>query len=144
MAKRVGCTARAVVVCLALAGSSQALAQQSTGNAKTSSSPAGSSGAPHVTVATVRLENGYRASKIIGAPVYSEQSQQVGTVADLFLSRQNTVAMVVLAVGGVLGVGGKSVVVPMDKLQISQENKVVMPGVNKDTLNQMPNVTYGD
>jgi sporulation protein YlmC with PRC-barrel domain len=100
--------------------------------------------APQVTVATVRLQNGYRASKIIGAAVYNDQNEQIGTVADLFLSKQNTVAMVILSVGGVLGVGSKSVAIPMDKLQIEQRDKIVMSGASKEELGRMPNVTYGD
>ena len=48
--------------------------------------PSGSSSDPKVAVTSVRLENGYRASKIIRATVYNEQNQQVGEVSDLYLS----------------------------------------------------------
>jgi ribosomal 30S subunit maturation factor RimM len=97
-----------------------------------------------VTVAAVRLDNGYRASKIIGASVYNEQNQQVGDVSDLFLSKQNQVAIVVVSVGGFLGMGSKLVSVPIDKLQIDDKNKVVMAGATKDELNQMPSVQYSN
>lgn len=98
---------------------------------------------PKVTVAAVRLENGYRASKIIGASVYNDQNQQVGSVSDLFLSRQNQVAMAIISVGSFLGIGGKLVAVPFDKLQISQGDKVTMAGASKEELNGMPNVDLG-
>jgi len=97
---------------------------------------------PKVTVSSVRLENGIRASKIIGATVYNEQNEQVGTVSDLFLSKQNQVAMAVVSVGSFLGIGGKLVSVPFDKIQITDGNKVVMPGGTKDELKSMPNVEF--
>jgi ribosomal 30S subunit maturation factor RimM len=100
------------------------------------------SNAPKVAVASVRLENGYRASKIIGATVYNDQNQQIGDISDLYLSRQNQVAMAVISVGSFLGVGGKLVSVPFDKLQIGDGDKVVMPGASKEELSQMPNVQY--
>jgi sporulation protein YlmC with PRC-barrel domain len=99
---------------------------------------------PKVTVAAVRLDNGYRASKIIGSSVYNEQNQQVGDVSDLFLSKQNQVAMAVISVGSFLGIGGKLVSVPIDKLQIDDKNKVVMAGATKDELSQMPSVQYSN
>ena len=97
---------------------------------------------PQVTVATVRLDNGLRASKIIGSSVYNEQNQQVGNVSELYLSKQNQVAMAVISVGSFLGIGGKLVSVPFDRLQIA-DNKVVMPGASKDELKNMPNVEFG-
>ena len=42
---------------------------------------------PKTAVAAVRLENGYRASKIIGASVYNEQNQKIGSISDLYLSK---------------------------------------------------------
>ncbi|WP_428491655.1 PRC-barrel domain-containing protein [Rhodopila sp.] len=99
---------------------------------------------PKLTVASVRLDNGYRASKIIGAAVYNDQNQQVGDVSDLFLSKQNQVAMAVISVGGFLGIGAKLVSVPIDKLQIDGKNKVIMAGATKDELNHMPNTQFSN
>jgi sporulation protein YlmC with PRC-barrel domain len=128
---------RNLPICLAfsaLVGGMPAFAQQ----------PSGGPSDPKVTVAAVRLDNGYRASKIIGASVYNEQNQQVGDVSDLFLSKQNQVAIVVVSVGGFLGMGSKLVSVPIDKLQIDDKNKVLMAGATKDELNQMPSVQYSN
>jgi hypothetical protein len=102
--------------------------------------PSGNPGDPKLAVASVRLENGYRASKIIGAAVYNEQNQQVGEISDL--SRQNQVAMAIVSVGGFLGVGAKLVSVSFDKLQIGDGNKVVMPGGSKEELSEMPDVNF--
>jgi sporulation protein YlmC with PRC-barrel domain len=123
----------ALSVMLSLAVGAPAFAQQNNANPAT----------PQVTVATVRLDNGFRASRIIGSSVYNEQNQQVGNVSDLYLSKQNQVAMAVISVGSFLGIGGKLVSVSFDRLQIADGNKVVMPGASKEELNNMPNVEFG-
>jgi len=96
------------------------------------------------TVAAIRLENGYRASKIIGASVYNSQNQSIGTVSDLYMNKQNQISMVVISIGGVAGMGSKLVAVPVDQLQIDDHNKVVMADGDKDNLNAMPDVKYSD
>jgi len=98
--------------------------------------------APKTVVSTVRLENGLRASKLIGAPVYNAQNEHIGDVSDLYLSKQNQIASVVIQVGGFLGIGGKLVSVPMDKLLLDQSDKVVMPNGTKDALKAAPNAEY--
>ncbi len=95
-------------------------------------------------VASVRLVNGYRASKLIGSAVNNAQNQQIGSVSDLFLSKQNEVAIAIVSIGGFLGIGNKLVAVPIDKLQISDGPKVVMAEGTKEKLEKMPNVEYGD
>jgi len=64
----------------------------------------------------------------------------------VIISRDKTLHAVV-DVGGVLGVGGKMVEVPFDKLQFGNvkgrsDNRVVMPGATKDSLNAMPAYHY--
>jgi ribosomal 30S subunit maturation factor RimM len=119
----------AIVLCFATGAPVRA--QQTTDDAKT-------------VVSAVRLENGYRASKVIGAAVYNGQNEQVGSVADLFLSKQNQVAMAVISVGGFLGIGAKLVAVPFDRLQIDQANKVVLTDGTKDQLKGMPDAQYSN
>jgi hypothetical protein len=99
---------------------------------------------PKTVVSAVRLENGYRASKVIGAAVYNGQNEQVGSVSDLFLSKQNQVAMAIISVGGFLGIGAKLVAVPFDRLQIDQANKVVLADGTKDQLKGMPDAQYSN
>jgi sporulation protein YlmC with PRC-barrel domain len=98
--------------------------------------------APKTVVSTVRLENGLRASKLIGAAVYNAQNEHIGDVSDLYLSKQNQIANVVIQVGGFLGIGGKLVSVPMDKLQLDQPDKVIMPDGSKEALKAAPGVEY--
>ena len=101
-------------------------------------SPAGTLG-----IATVTLKNGWRASKLIGAAVYNEQNQKIGTVDDLILTGNDKVVVAVISVGGFLGIGGKLVAVPFDRLQMN-DGKTQFTGANKDALNRMPSFTYGN
>jgi sporulation protein YlmC with PRC-barrel domain len=97
---------------------------------------------PNLTVASVKLENGYRASKVIGAAVYNDQNQQIGTVDDLVLNQQNQVVLSVISVGGFLGVGGKLVALPYEQLK-RDNGKITISNADKNTLANMPNFTYG-
>jgi sporulation protein YlmC with PRC-barrel domain len=99
---------------------------------------------PKVVTSTVRLEDGIRASKIIGAPVYNTQNERIGDVSDLYLGKQSQIAMSVIQVGGFLGIGGKLVAVPMDQLQLDQPDKVIMPNGTKDILQAAPSAEYSN
>jgi sporulation protein YlmC with PRC-barrel domain len=91
---------------------------------------------------------GMRASKIVGSSVYNDKDEKVASVDDLVIGSDKTLHAV-LDVGGVMGIGGKMVVVPFDKLQFgntkgSSDNRVVMPGISKDALNAMPEYHYAN
>ena len=137
--------AATLLACLALPA--LALAQ---GAAPASATGGATAGDPQLAVATVRATSGYRASKLIGAAIYNEQNQQVGTVDDLILAqRTNTVTLAVISVGGFIGIGSKLIAVPIDKLQFTPPDgatlglgKVTMPGASKESLNSAPSFTY--
>jgi sporulation protein YlmC with PRC-barrel domain len=57
-----------------------------------------------------------RASKIVGLDVIGLDEHRIGEVRELIMSREGQVEAVVIGVGGVLGMGGKSVAVPFDAL----------------------------
>ena len=98
---------------------------------------------------TVMTDNGgMRASKIVGSSVYNDHDEKIGSVDDLVIGSDKTLNAVV-SVGGFLGMGSKMVKVPFDKLQFgntkdSSDNRVVMPGVTKDSLNGMPDYHYAN
>lgn len=96
---------------------------------------------PNLSVATVRLDNGSRLSRIIGAAVHNEQGDRVGTVDDLIMTGDSKVTMAIVSVGGFLGLGSKLVAVPWTQLR-PEADRVVLPGVTKDMLNEMPSFTY--
>jgi hypothetical protein len=91
---------------------------------------------------------GMRASKIVGSSVYNDKDEKVASVDDLVIGSDKTLHAV-LDVGGVMGIGGKMVAVPFDKLQFgntkgSSDNRVVLPGASKDALNAMPEYHYAN
>nr|WP_294544949.1 PRC-barrel domain-containing protein [uncultured Rhodopila sp.] len=91
---------------------------------------------------------GVRASKIIGSSVYNDKDEKIGSVDDLVIGNDQTLHAV-LDVGGILGVGGRMVEVPFNKLQFgnvkgSSDNRVVMPGATRDALNAMPEYHFAN
>ena len=57
---------------------------------------------------------------LIGAKVVSANGETVGRIANLIVDENGTIASVVIEVGGLLGVGGKSVAVTYQSLQIAR------------------------
>ena len=92
-------------------------------------------------------DNKLRLSKVIGASVYNDQNQKVGSVDDVLVpgtsSTSTADATAVISVGGFLGMGSKLVTVPYSKLQVAND-KIIMPGASKDALNGMPTYHYNN
>jgi sporulation protein YlmC with PRC-barrel domain len=85
--------------------------------------------------------NDVRASKVIGASVYNDHDQKIGTVDELLMSPKHDVTQVVLSVGGFLGVDSKLVAVNIDQLQVKPD-RIVMSGATKDGLTRMPTYKF--
>jgi len=96
---------------------------------------------PNLAVASVKMENGVRASKLIGATVYSDQNERIGSVDDLVMTENDRVTVAVIAVGGFLGLGSKLVAVPFARLK-RDGDRVALAGATTDTLNAMPDFIY--
>src|ERR1700733_136778 len=85
-----------------------------------------------------------RSSKIVGASVYNDQNQSIGSIDDVLMSDTDHKAdTAVISVGGFLGMGAKLVSVPFDRLKIGND-KVVMPGATKASLEGMPEYRYSN
>ena len=85
-----------------------------------------------------------RSSKIVGASVYNDQNQSIGSIDDVLMSDTDHKAdTAVISVGGFLGMGAKLVSVPFDQLKIGND-KVVMPGATKASLEGMPEYRYSN
>jgi hypothetical protein len=111
----------------------------------TTTPPTAASGAPRLVTATVRLDSGWRASKVIGAAVYDDSGHQIGTVDDLIVGGADRLSDAILSVGGFLGIGSKLVAIPFARLHYdptASDPKLVLPGATRDSLNQMPGFTY--
>lgn len=96
---------------------------------------------PNLAVAAVKLENGVRASKLIGTAVRGDGDQEIGKLDDLIMTEGNKVTVAVVSVGGFLGLGSKLVAFPFSQFKMDPQH-IVLPGATKDTLNAMPNFQY--
>lgn len=96
---------------------------------------------PNLAVATLRLENGQRLSKLIGGAVVNDQNQRVGTIDDLILTADDKVTMAIVSVGGFLGMGSKLVAVPWTQLTQTGDH-LVLPGATKESLAAAPSFQY--
>jgi sporulation protein YlmC with PRC-barrel domain len=83
-----------------------------------------------------------RVSKMVGANVVNDQDQTVGSIDDLLMNdNDHKAATAVISVGGFLGMGSKLVSVPFEQLKI-ENDKIVMPGASKASLEGMPEYRY--
>ncbi len=90
----------------------------------------------------VTADHKVRVSKVVGASVYNDQNQSIGSVDDVLMGDSSHKAdTVVLSVGGFLGMGSKLVSVPFDQLKV-ENDKIVMPGATKASLEGMPDYHY--
>jgi sporulation protein YlmC with PRC-barrel domain len=80
------------------------------------------------------------ASKLMDKSVQDSQGEKVGSVSDLLLDENHEVSHVVISSGGVLGMGGRDVAVPMDQIQTQGEN-LVYQGSKQEIENQ-PEFAY--
>ena len=117
------CGAAAMVFCLAAA----AWAQDTQPAAGSGNSAAATGGLDEATLA-----RSARATKLLGRHVYAGDSE-VGKITDLLIDREHAaVTAAILSVGGVLGVGDKLVVIPIDQIKIDGEARFVIAQSKQD------------
>lgn len=138
---RFGLFALAIAAHIAPA-TAQKPAQPAVGTSPPSATAAESAAPGTLGVATLKLENGWRASHLIGSTVYNAQNEEVGTVDDLILTQQDKVVVAIISVGGFLGIGSKLVAVPYSELRLDHD-RTLLGTASKDALNSMPAFTYG-
>jgi sporulation protein YlmC with PRC-barrel domain len=112
----------------------------------TAGRPTSSADAPSSRNPVMTDNGGMRTSKIVGSSVYNDKDEKIGSVDDVVIGRDKSLNAVI-SVGGFLGMGSKMVEVPFDRLHFgntkdSSDNRVVMPGVTKESLNGMPDYHY--
>jgi sporulation protein YlmC with PRC-barrel domain len=104
--------------------------------------PSGSASPSASTTKYFTADHQVRASKVVGASVYNDQDQSIGSIDDVLMSDSDHKAgTAVISVGGFLGMGSKLVSVPFDQLKI-ENDRIVMPGASKASLGDMPEYRY--
>ncbi len=85
-----------------------------------------------------------RTSKIVGAKVYNNANENIGSVEDIVLKPDGSMDEVVLSVGGFLGIGDKYVAVPFSDLKIAHDGSSLKITTNgtKDSLKALPDYKF--
>lgn len=89
----------------------------------------------------VVLATGWRATDIIGADVYNDAGDKIGTLEDMIITSAETVPYAVVSVGGFLGMDAHHVVVAASALELI-DKKLTLHGATKDSLKALPNFTF--
>lgn len=84
-----------------------------------------------------------RASKLIGAKVEDNQSNDVGKVSDIVIGRDGRVAAVVLSTGGFAGIGSKYLAVALADLQQKQGETYAL-NVSQDEIKQAQEYKFNE
>lgn len=74
-----------------------------------------------------------QASDIRGKDVVNAQGEDIGDVDEIVMSNQDRRLYAVISTGGVLGIGAQEVVVPLEELQL-QEDNLMLPGATGEQL----------
>jgi sporulation protein YlmC with PRC-barrel domain len=82
----------------------------------------------------------WRASKLSGVSIYGPDDKSIGKVDDVVLDKTGQSKLIVIAVGGVLGMGAKHVAVPFEAVTWSNEPVAVKaaPAPAGDTTSTIP------
>ena len=83
---------------------------------------------------------GFLASNVIGATVYSQDDQSIGDINDIILSPEGQPSQVIVGVGGFLGMGEKDVVLDMSKLKIAATDNGSLKIIVQTTPEELKNM----
>ncbi|MEK9969527.1 MAG: PRC-barrel domain-containing protein, partial [Ferrovibrio sp.] len=81
-----------------------------------------------------------KGAKLIGADVINSANDKLGDVDEVLVTTDGRVNAIVVATGGVLGLGERKVVLPWERLRFSSQGSdlVVRTDVSRETLQAMP------
>jgi sporulation protein YlmC with PRC-barrel domain len=106
--------------------------------------PAPANPPPSDAVISAQSDGEVRADQLIGMTVFNAQGEKVGTVHDILLDQEGKATGVVLSVGGVLGVGAKSVGLTWKEIDVKPEQQQVQISYTKDQLEAAPDFKTTD
>ena len=78
--------------------------------------------------------------RMIGAPVYNDGNQRIGTLEDILVQPSGGEPRLVLSVGDFVG-HGKRVAVPLGRVTL-QQGRLTMAGGTKEALEKLPAFSY--
>jgi sporulation protein YlmC with PRC-barrel domain len=93
---------------------------------------------PADAIITAESATDLRAEKLIGTSVYNAEGEKVGSVEDIVFDQDGKIVGVVLKVGGLLGIGGKSVGLKWNEVQLSPTEDIMTVSYSQDQLKVAP------
>ncbi len=86
----------------------------------------------------------YTFGQIVGTVVKNDQGQELGRISDIVLDSHDRIPFVIISHGGVFGMGGKQVAVPMSALNYNTQGKYLALNMDQAKFNAAPNFTLND
>ena len=99
---------------------------------------------PNDAVISAQSDGQLRADQLIGMTVFNNEGEKVGTVHDILLDKDGKATGVVLNVGGVLGIGAKSVGLTWKEIDVKPDQQAVQISYTKEQLKAAPDFKTTD
>lgn len=94
-------------------------------------------GAQRATEQTQQLATQGR--KLVGKDIYGANNEKIGDVKDVVMDQSsNQVTAVVADIGGFLGIGSKTVAIPINQLRAEGDDRIVATGLTKQQAENLP------
>jgi sporulation protein YlmC with PRC-barrel domain len=88
---------------------------------------------------TLRTLRELYTSDLIGATVKNPQGESLGSIKELVLDpREAKIKNAVVSIGGLLGIGSKSVAIPWNEVTLQSDGKAVVVAMGKEDLQNAP------
>ena len=93
---------------------------------------------PSEAVIPAQRANEVRSETLIGATVFSPDGEKVGTVKDILFDTSGKATGLVLSVGGIMGLGAKSVGLTWEEVDVQPDPKLLQVKYTEDQLEAAP------
>jgi putative membrane protein len=97
----------------------------------------GEATAPSEQQAATEPQGGISIDEVLGSTVVNSAGEEVAEIEDIVLD-QNQKHYAILSVGGFLGIGDKKVAIPLDQLQLGEDEVYLMSAQTEEQLEEMP------
>lgn len=80
--------------------------------------------------------------EVIGSTVVNRQGEDVGSIEDIVMDSDQS-RFAIVSVGGFLGIGDRNVAIPMDQLQLGEDESYLMSAQTEEELEDLPEYQEG-